>query len=114
MAIMLELNHPHIIKLLDFFEKKDNYYMVVEKVNGENVKHQLSIGTPRCDTVLKVVGSMWCGMLESERANVDGCWSGAKLLGTSIGLKQLGVIIVLSHFFFFQPEGIEDRKTTCF
>ncbi|CAN0189555.1 unnamed protein product [Ascophyllum nodosum] len=34
MAIMLELDHPHIIKLLDFFEKKDSYYMVVEKVNG--------------------------------------------------------------------------------
>lgn len=35
MAIMLELNHPNIIKLLDFFEKKDHYYMVVEKVQGE-------------------------------------------------------------------------------
>lgn len=34
MAIMLELDHPHIIKLLDFFEKRDNYYMVVEKVDG--------------------------------------------------------------------------------
>eukprot|EP00903_Cladosiphon_okamuranus_P008290 g7977.t1 len=34
MAIMLELNHPNIIKLLDFFEKKDHYYMVVEKVRG--------------------------------------------------------------------------------
>lgn len=37
MAIMLELDHPHIIKLLDFFEKRDNYYMVVEKVDGENI-----------------------------------------------------------------------------
>lgn len=35
MSIMLELNHPHIIKLLDFFEKKDSYYMVVEKANGQ-------------------------------------------------------------------------------
>ena len=33
---MLELDHPHIIKLLDFFEKRDNYYMVVEKVDGED------------------------------------------------------------------------------
>lgn len=32
---MLELNHPNIIKLLDFFEKKDHFYMVVEKVRGE-------------------------------------------------------------------------------
>ena len=39
MAIMLELNHPNIIKLLDFFEKKDHYYMVVEKVRGEERKH---------------------------------------------------------------------------
>ena len=36
MAIMLELDHPNIIKLLDFFEKKDHFYMVVEKVRGEN------------------------------------------------------------------------------
>lgn len=35
MAIMLELDHPNIIKLLDFFEKKDHFYMVVEKVRGE-------------------------------------------------------------------------------
>lgn len=35
MSIMLELNHPHIIKLLDFFEKKDSFYMVVEKANGQ-------------------------------------------------------------------------------
>lgn len=35
MAIMLELNHPNIIKLLDYFEKKDHYFMVVEKVRGE-------------------------------------------------------------------------------
>ncbi|CAM9187931.1 unnamed protein product [Ectocarpus fasciculatus] len=34
MAIMLELDHPNIIKLLDFFEKKDHFYMVVEKVRG--------------------------------------------------------------------------------
>ncbi|CAM9791560.1 unnamed protein product, partial [Discosporangium mesarthrocarpum] len=32
--IMMELDHPHIIKLLDFFEEKDNYYMVVEKIVG--------------------------------------------------------------------------------
>lgn len=31
---MLELNHPHIIKLLDFFEERDNYFMVVEKIRG--------------------------------------------------------------------------------
>lgn len=37
MSIMLELDHPHIIKLLDFFEERDNYFMVVEKVNGELV-----------------------------------------------------------------------------
>lgn len=42
MAIMLELNHPNIIKLLDFFEKKDHYYMVVEKVRGEERKHASS------------------------------------------------------------------------
>lgn len=35
MRIMLELNHPHIIKLLDFFEEKENYFMVVEKVRGD-------------------------------------------------------------------------------
>lgn len=38
MAIMLELDHPNIIKLLDFFEKKDHFYMVVEKVRGEKEK----------------------------------------------------------------------------
>lgn len=34
MRIMLELNHPYIIKLLDFFEESQNFFMVVEKVNG--------------------------------------------------------------------------------
>ncbi|CAM9971946.1 unnamed protein product [Pylaiella littoralis] len=34
MSIMMELDHPNIIKLLDFFEKKDHFYMVVEKVRG--------------------------------------------------------------------------------
>ena len=38
MAIMLELDHPHIIKLLDFFEKRDHFYMVVEKVDGEHLR----------------------------------------------------------------------------
>lgn len=32
---MLELKHPHIIKLLDFFEERDAYFMVVEKMRGE-------------------------------------------------------------------------------
>lgn len=38
MAIMLELDHPNIIKLLDFFEKRDHYYMVVEKIRGTSTK----------------------------------------------------------------------------
>ena len=49
---MLELDHPHIIKLLDFFEKKDSYYMVVEKVNGQLVSWRETHGTGgvRCCT----------------------------------------------------------------
>lgn len=40
MSIMLELNHPHIIKLLDFFDNKDYFYMVVEKVNGGSARRR--------------------------------------------------------------------------
>lgn len=32
--IMLELDHPNIIKLIDTFQDDDHFYLVVEKVHG--------------------------------------------------------------------------------
>ncbi|CAN0016914.1 unnamed protein product, partial [Phaeothamnion confervicola] len=34
MKIMIELEHPHIIRLIDFFQTPDKFYLVVEKVEG--------------------------------------------------------------------------------
>lgn len=33
-AIMQSLNHPHIVKALDFFEEKDYFYVVMELITG--------------------------------------------------------------------------------
>lgn len=49
MSIMLQLDHPHIIKLLDFFEERDAYFMVVEKMRGEHsVPFGSMAGTHAC------------------------------------------------------------------
>lgn len=36
-AIMNQLNHPHIVKVVDFFEEDDYYYIVMELMEGGDV-----------------------------------------------------------------------------
>ncbi len=36
-AIMNQLDHPHIVKVIDFFEEEENYYIVMELMAGGDV-----------------------------------------------------------------------------
>lgn len=77
---MLELDHPHIIKLLDFFEERDNYFMVVEKVNGELV---------RVEKRFRPTPSAHVSLLGFDMANQ-----------IIFGLSALSVVVSVLRYFF--------------
>lgn len=41
MAVLSQLRHPHIVQILDFFTEADDYYLVMEYVQGNNLYQML-------------------------------------------------------------------------
>ena len=59
------LQHPHIVEVYDFFEEGGCYYLVMELVDGPNLKQHLAAHGPmRPDEALRIAMEI-CGALEA-------------------------------------------------
>jgi len=41
-AVMARLNHPHLVRVTDFFEEENNVYLVMDFVKGENLADRIT------------------------------------------------------------------------
>jgi serine/threonine-protein kinase len=66
--VLARLNHPHLVRVTDFFEEEDNTYLVMDFVDGESLADRISRqgALPEQDTLV------WAGQLLDALAYCHG------------------------------------------
>lgn len=59
------LQHPHIVEVYDFFEESGCYYLVMELVEGPNLKQRLATSGPMEPEIALLIAMQICGALEA-------------------------------------------------
>ncbi len=88
-------NHPHLIKILDFFQEKENQILVMEYVNGQPlVELAGKTSTPFSEKQVLCWGLQCCDVIIYLQENLDDsfhfvCLSPKKILISAAGVVKL-------------------------
>ncbi|MHC5537494.1 protein kinase domain-containing protein [Singulisphaera rosea] len=103
----MRLNHPNIVQIIDYGEQDKKYYMIMEYVEGSNLRDLLKI---RVHIDSKVALPLMIGLAKGLKYSIDNGVTHRDIKGTNI-LVSHGGVAKLVDFGLATIEG-EDKKSS--
>jgi serine/threonine-protein kinase len=67
---LAKLQHPNIVRVLDFFESGGNFYLIMEFVDGMSLKQRLEQGPVEMGEALRIARAVGTGIVAAHSQNI--------------------------------------------
>ena len=67
---LAKLQHPNIVRVLDFFESEGNFYLIMEFVDGSSLKQRLETGPLEMSEALRIARAVGTGIVAAHSQNI--------------------------------------------